>query len=61
VGECEKKLTGSRQYAWEQTKLMLSSHQRLNVEGPNINNEIHDHSKSINKSKYYEDKDNFHQ
>ncbi len=58
---CEKKLTGSRQYAWEQTKLMLSSHQRLNVEGPNINNEIHDHSKSINKSKYYEDKDNFHQ
>jgi len=40
---------------------MLSSHQRLNVEGPNINNEIHDHSKSINKSKYYEDKDNFHQ
>lgn len=61
LGECEKKLTGSRQYAWEQTKLMLSSHQRLNVEGPNINNEIHDHSKSINKSKYYEDKDNFHQ
>ena len=59
--ECEKKLTGSRQYAWEQTKLMLSSHQRLNVEGPNINNEIHDHSKSTNKSKYYEDKDNFHQ
>lgn len=58
---CEKKLTGSRQYAWEQTKLMLSSHQRLNVEGPNIKNEIHDHSKSINKSKYYEDKDNFHQ
>lgn len=61
LGFCEKKLTGSRQYAWEQTKLMLSSHQRLNVEGPNINNEIHDHSKSINKSKYSEDKDNFHQ
>lgn len=56
----EKKLTGSRQYAWEQTKL-ISSHQRLNVEGPNINNEIHDHSKSINKSKYSEDKDNFQQ
>ena len=39
---------------------MFSSHQRLNVEHPN-NIEIYDHSRSINKSKYYENKDNFHQ
>nr|YP_010218699.1 LAGLIDADG endonuclease [Morchella brunnea]UBU98536.1 LAGLIDADG endonuclease [Morchella brunnea] len=50
----------TRQYAWEQNILMLNSHQRLNVEHPN-NIEIYDHSKSINKSKYYENKDNFHQ
>jgi len=47
----------TRQYAWEQNILMLNSHQRLNVEHP----KIHDHSKRINKSKYYENKDNFHQ
>jgi len=56
----KKKLTGSRQYAWEQTKLMLSSHQRLNVEHPSYN-QIHDHSKSVNKSKYYENINNFYQ
>jgi Heme/copper-type cytochrome/quinol oxidases, subunit 1 len=49
--------SGSRQYAWDQTIRMFSSHQRLNVEHP----KIHDHSKWINKSKYYENKDNFHQ
>ena len=50
----------TRQYAWGQNKLMFSSHQRLNVEHPN-NIEIYDHSRSINKSKYSENKDNFHQ
>ncbi len=50
----------TRQYAWGQTKLMLSSHQRLNVEHPN-NIKLYDHSKSINISKYYENKDNFNQ
>lgn len=55
-----KKCIGSRQYAWEQNKLILSSHQRLNVEHPNIL-KIYDHSRSINRSKYYENKDNFHQ
>nr|QBM09693.1 hypothetical protein [Dactylella sp.] len=39
---------------------MLSSHQRLNVKHPS-NIEIHSHSRSINKSKYNENKDNFHQ
>lgn len=38
---------------------MFSTHQRLNVEHPN--NKMHDHSRSINKSKYSENKDNFHQ
>lgn len=50
-------ILGSRQYAWDQTIIMFSSLQRLNVEHPNI----HDHSSRINKSKYYENKDNFHQ
>ena len=52
------KFARSRQCAWEQTNLMLGSHQRLNVENPKFNNKIHDHSKSVNKSKYYENKDN---
>jgi hypothetical protein len=52
----KKKLEiGSRQSAWEQ-KINFNSHQRLNVEHPNHN----DHSKSVNKSKFYEDKENFH-
>jgi len=49
--------SGSRQYAWDQTIRMFSSHQRLHVEHP----KIHDHSKWINRSKYYENKDNFYQ
>jgi hypothetical protein len=51
----------TRQYAWELTKLMFRTHQRLNVEHPNENNNLFDHSKSINRFKYYENKDNFHQ
>ena len=51
---------GTRQYAWEQNKLILSFHQRLNVEHPN-NIKTYDHSRSINRSKYYENKDNFYQ
>nr|YP_009663663.1 LAGLIDADG endonuclease [Dactylella tenuis]QCW06801.1 LAGLIDADG endonuclease [Dactylella tenuis] len=35
------------------------SHQRLNVEHPS-NIEMYDHSRSINRSKYYENQDNFH-
>ena len=54
------KTISTRQYAWEQNILMLNSHQRLNVEHPN-NIKIYDHSRSINKSKYNEDQDNFHQ
>lgn len=50
----------TRQYAWGQTIRMLCSHQRLNVEHPN-NLKLNDHSKSINRFKYYENKDNFHQ
>lgn len=50
----------TRQYAWEQNVLMLNSHQRLNVEHPN-NIKIYDHSRSINRFKYNEDQDNFHQ
>ena len=47
-----------RQYAWDKTLIMFNSHQRLNVGHPNY---IHDHSRWINKSKYYENKENFHQ
>lgn len=47
------------QYAWVY-KNFLYTQQRLNKEHPN-NNQIYDHSKSVNKSKYYENKDNFHQ
>jgi hypothetical protein len=50
----------TRQYAWEQNILILNSHQRLNVEHPS-NIKLYDHSRSINRSKYYENKDNFHQ
>ena len=52
--------TRSRQYAWDLTTFlkMVSSHQRLNVEHPN---NTHDHSRWVNKSKYSENKDNFHQ
>lgn len=50
----------TRQYAWEQNVLMLNSHQRLNVEHSN-NIKIYDHSRSINRFKYNEDQDNFHQ
>ena len=49
---------GSRQYAWDKTIVMFYSHQRLNV---GHSNNIHDHSRWINKSKYYQNKDNFHQ
>ena len=49
---------GSRQYAWDKTITLFNSHQRLNVEHPN---NIHDHSRRINKSKYGENKENFHQ
>ena len=44
-------------------KNFISTHQGLNQEHPN-NNQIYDHSKSVNKSKYTasrENKDNFHQ
>ena len=47
------------QYAWVDKKF-ISTQQRLNKEHPN-NNQIYDHSKSVNNSKYYENKDNFHQ
>jgi hypothetical protein len=50
------------QYAWVD-KNFVSTHQGLNQEHPN-NNQIYDHSKSVNKSKYTasgENKDNFHQ
>ena len=47
-----------RQYAWDKTLVKFNSHQRLNVGHPNY---IHDHSRWINKSKYSENKDNFHQ
>jgi len=50
---------GSRQYAWDLTLKMFSTHQRLNVEYPN--NKIYDHSRSINKSKYSENGDIFNQ
>lgn len=50
---------GSRQCAWDLSLIMFSTHQRLNVEYPN--NKIYDHSKSINKSKYNENGDNFNQ
>lgn len=50
---------GSRQYAWDLTLKLFSTHQRLNVEYPN--NKIYDHSRSINKSKYYENVDTFNQ
>ncbi len=50
--------SGLRQYAWDKTVAMFYSHQRLNVGLPN---NIHDHSKWINKPKYYENKDNFYQ
>jgi len=36
---------GSRQYAWDLTLKMFSTHQRLNVEYPN--NKIYDHSRSV--------------
>jgi Cytochrome C and Quinol oxidase polypeptide I/LAGLIDADG endonuclease len=54
------KTISTRQYAWVQKTLMLNTHQRLNVECPS-NIKIYDHSRSINKSKYNEDEDNFHQ
>uniref|UniRef100_UPI0023F26224 homing endonuclease n=1 Tax=Leptographium procerum TaxID=100367 RepID=UPI0023F26224 len=47
-----------RQYAWVLGIIMFNVHQRLNVEHPN---NIYDHSRNINKSKYSENKDNFHQ
>lgn len=36
---------GSREYAWDTTFKMFSTHQRLNVECPN--NKIYDHSRSV--------------
>lgn len=46
-------ILGLRQYGW----VIMFTRQRLNVEHPNN----YDHSRKINKSKYYENKDNFHQ
>lgn len=58
-------ILSTRQYAWGQTIRMLCSHQRLNVEHPNNLVQqaalLKDHSKSINRFKYNESKDNFHQ
>jgi len=48
------------QYAWVGKNFHDLAHQRLNKEHPN-NNKLYDHSKSVNRSKYYENKDNFHQ
>lgn len=55
-----KKQPVARQYARVQTKLLLCAPQRLNVEHPNkgLN---YDHSRFVNRSKYYESPDNFHQ
>lgn len=49
----------TRQYAWEHN-ILSSSQQRLNVEYPS-NIKLYDHSKSINKFKYNENNNNFHQ
>lgn len=53
---CLIKNVNSRQYA-RVSNLLFSTRQRLNVEHPNL----FDHSKNINRFKYYENKDNFHQ
>jgi hypothetical protein len=49
------------QSAWLRKYLILSSHQRLNIEQPENNILLHNHSKSINRSNISSKKSNFHQ
>lgn len=55
-------LKGWGQSAWLHKNLMTSNHQRLNVEQPGNINEKYDHSKFINRSKLYnnKNKENFY-
>lgn len=55
---CLRKNVSTRQHAWV-SNLLFSTHQRLNVEHPN--NNLFDHSKNINRFKYFKNKDNFYQ
>jgi hypothetical protein len=48
------------QSAWLHIDWMSSNHQRLNVEQPENKNSIYDHSKSINRSKLYKNKEEFY-
>lgn len=57
---CVKMSITRGQYAWAVRHYSSIDHQRLNKEHPN-NFKLNDHSKSINRFKYYENKDNFHQ
>ena len=49
------------QSAWLCKYLIISSHQRLNIEQPENNILLHNHSKSINRSNISSKKCNFHQ
>lgn len=49
------------QFAWAVRHFSVTAHQRLNKEHPNTSLQIYDHSKSVNKSKFNENIDNFHQ
>lgn len=49
-----------RQSAWLYKYIFFNNHQRLNIEQPNNIKLIQDHSKSINRSKLYNNKENFY-
>lgn len=49
------------QFAWAVRQFSVTAHQRLNKEHPKTSLQIYDHSKSVNKSKFNENIDNFHQ
>jgi hypothetical protein len=48
------------QSAWLQINNMSSNHQRLNIEQSKNMNLMYNHSKSINRSKFYNNKEEFY-
>lgn len=54
------KTKGWGQFAWSQIRWTSCDHQRLNVEQPKSKEKIHDHSKSINRTKLYNNKEDFY-
>jgi hypothetical protein len=53
-------IKGWGQSAWLEIDLLFTNHQRLNVEQPKNKEIMHDHSTFVNRSKFYNNKEEFY-